>query len=57
MNHVFLSHASDDKPFVEELGRALEGQGIPVWLDKKNLRGGQRLHLLYVADRWNDYGA
>src|SRR5690349_24300839 len=37
---VFLSHNSKDKPWVIELKRALEAQGIKVWLDKDEIRPG-----------------
>lgn len=39
---VFISYASDTKPFAEELSRALESQGIGSWVDFKDLRPGQR---------------
>ncbi|MBN2196462.1 MAG: toll/interleukin-1 receptor domain-containing protein [Polyangiaceae bacterium] len=43
MTHdVFLSHNSRDKPAVRELKRELEARGISVWLDKKELRPGDR---------------
>jgi tetratricopeptide (TPR) repeat protein len=39
--HVFLSHATADKTFVEELARRLrEREGIQAWLDKWNLIPG-----------------
>ena len=41
--HVFISHASKDDAFVKELRVALEGHGIPVWVDSRNLRGGSKL--------------
>ena len=41
--HVFISHASKDDDFVKELRLALEGHGIPVWVDSRNLRGGSKL--------------
>ena len=37
---VFLSHASPDKPLVEELGRRLAREGLKPWLDKWNLIPG-----------------
>ncbi len=40
---VFISHASRDDAFVRDLRLALEGQGIPVWVDSRNLRGGDAL--------------
>jgi hypothetical protein len=41
---VFISHASKDDDFVKDLRQALEGQGIHVWADSRNLRGGEKLH-------------
>ena len=43
MNPVFISHATADDLFVAELRRALEGLGLPVWADSRELRGGARL--------------
>jgi hypothetical protein len=42
-NHVFISHASKDDAFVKDLRIALESQGILVWVDSRNLRGGNKL--------------
>lgn len=39
---VFISYATDTKPWAEELTRALESQGIEAWVDFKDLRPGQR---------------
>ncbi len=41
--HVFISHSSKDDPFVKQLREALEGLGINVWVDSRNLRGGSKL--------------
>ena len=41
--HIFISHASADDNFVKELRLALEGQGLTVWVDSRNLLPGQRL--------------
>ncbi len=41
--HIFISHASADDDFVKELRLALEGQGLTVWVDSRNLLPGQRL--------------
>ena len=38
---VFLSHASTDKPMVEELARRLERENLKPWLDKWNLIPGE----------------
>src|SRR5690349_20563919 len=40
---VFISHASADDNFVAELRRALNNHGIPVWVDSRELRGGNKL--------------
>jgi hypothetical protein len=42
-NLIFISHTSDDDPFVAELRVALEGLGLSVWVDSRNLRGGDKL--------------
>jgi tetratricopeptide (TPR) repeat protein len=41
--HIFISHAGADDDFVKELRTALEAQGLPVWVDSRNLRGGDEL--------------
>jgi hypothetical protein len=41
---VFISHASADKTFVQQLREALEAQQHPVWVDSRNLRGGSVLN-------------
>jgi hypothetical protein len=40
---VFISHASEDKAYVEELHRTLVAAGVQVWMDKAALRWGDRL--------------
>jgi tetratricopeptide (TPR) repeat protein len=40
---VFISHSSKDDDFVRELREALEDQGVPVWVDSRKLRGGEKL--------------
>jgi hypothetical protein len=40
---VFLSHASEDKPYLEELHRTLVAAGVHVWMDKAVLRWGDSL--------------
>ena len=42
---VFICHASEDKDHADSLYKTLEQAGIRSWLDKENLRGG---------DRWDD---
>src|SRR5262245_22886221 len=41
--HIFISHASADDAFVNELRSALESHGLSVWVDSRNLRGGNKL--------------
>jgi hypothetical protein len=40
---VFISHASEDKPFVRQLAKALEEQGLKVWFDEAVLKLGDSL--------------
>jgi hypothetical protein len=40
---VFISHATEDKPYVEPLVDALESAGISVWLDKTAVEWGDDL--------------
>jgi hypothetical protein len=40
---VFLSHASEDKPFAVPLAEALTARGLRVWLDVSQLTIGDRL--------------
>ena len=41
---VFLSHSSQDKPFVRELAAFLETQGdVTVWLDERQIAPGQNI--------------
>jgi hypothetical protein len=40
---VFISHATEDKPYVEPLVSALEAAGIRVWFDKTTLEWGDDL--------------
>jgi hypothetical protein len=46
---VFLSHNSEDKPFVRELARYLSDHGFRVWLDEACLTAGVSL-LSALAD-------
>ncbi len=41
--HVFISHSSKDDGFVKELREALEGLGLSVWADSRELVGGAKL--------------
>ena len=40
---IFISHASADDEFVADLRKALEAHRLPVWVDSRNLRGGNKL--------------
>ena len=40
---VFISHASEDKPYVDPLARALEAAGVSVWYDRLVLEWGDDL--------------
>jgi hypothetical protein len=37
---VFLCHSHQDREAVVRLGESLRAQGIAIWLDRQNLRGG-----------------
>lgn len=43
MAHLFLSHSSADDGFVRELRAALADLGQEVWIDSRQLRGGDQL--------------
>jgi tetratricopeptide (TPR) repeat protein len=43
MAHLFLSHSSADDGFVRELRDALADLGQPVWIDSRQLKGGDPL--------------
>lgn len=43
-NEVFLSHSSQDRPFVRPLVDALRRHGIPVWYSETNIQGAQQWH-------------
>jgi tetratricopeptide (TPR) repeat protein len=40
---IFISHTTADDQFVTQLRKALENQGLNVWIDSQNLRGGDTL--------------
>jgi tetratricopeptide (TPR) repeat protein len=42
-NKIFISHATADDNFVTQLRKALEYQGFDVWIDSRNMRGGDIL--------------
>jgi tetratricopeptide (TPR) repeat protein len=41
---IFISHTTADEQFVAILRKALEDQGLDVWIDSQNLRGGDALN-------------
>jgi len=43
MAAIFISHSNQDKQFVQELQAALEGRGLSVWPDTRELRPGDVL--------------
>jgi len=43
LSDVFVSHATEDKSYVEPLIKALEAAGIRVWFDKTSLEWGDDL--------------
>lgn len=42
-SHIFISHATKDDDFVTQLRQLLEGFALTVWVDSRNLRGGNKL--------------
>jgi hypothetical protein len=54
---AFLSYASDDGTFVDDLHLKLENAGIKIWQDKDNLRSGDNWgnELTYVIRKRADY--
>ena len=43
-NEVFLSHASQDRAFVNKLVSVLRRHGIPVWYSETDVLGAQQWH-------------
>ena len=43
MDHLFLSHSTADDGFVRELREALADFGLEVWIDSRQLKGGDPL--------------
>jgi tetratricopeptide (TPR) repeat protein len=41
--HIFISHASKDDGFVEDLRVALQAQGLQAWVDSRDLVAGNKL--------------
>jgi tetratricopeptide (TPR) repeat protein len=42
MGDVFISYSRKDSSFVDQLIRDLENAGIEVWIDREDIRGGDR---------------
>ncbi|MHC4106411.1 MAG: toll/interleukin-1 receptor domain-containing protein, partial [Planctomycetota bacterium] len=40
---IFISHTTKDDPFVKELRRVLENQGLETWVDSREMRGGNKI--------------
>ena len=54
---VFISHASEDKPYVEPLAKALEAAGVSVWYDKTSIGWGDDIRTSIDNGLLNcDYG-
>ena len=43
MGGIFVSHASADDEFVADLRQRLDTLGLAVWVDSRQLRGGDKL--------------
>ncbi len=43
IDSVFLSHNSEDKPLVREIGKILELHGLKVWIDEAEIKFGDSL--------------
>jgi hypothetical protein len=43
MGHIFLSHSTDDDAIARDLQQALGDQGLSVWIDSREMRGGDLL--------------
>jgi hypothetical protein len=43
VGHIFLSHSNDDDPIARALQRALSDHGLNVWIDSREIRGGDLL--------------
>ena len=41
---IFISHTTADDAIVAEIRTALEGQGLPVWVDSRELSAGDDLN-------------
>jgi 5'-deoxynucleotidase YfbR-like HD superfamily hydrolase len=40
---IFLSHSSEDKPFVRKIEKILQSQGYKPWIDEKNIPLGESI--------------
>jgi hypothetical protein len=54
---VFLCHCSEDADTVAEISERLQALGVRTWLDRQNLRGGDRWHQILdrAINEWVDY--
>ena len=43
VGHIFVSYSHEDKELVKNLEEGLERQGLAVWVDARQLRGGDQL--------------
>lgn len=43
-HEVFLSHANQDRGFVDSLAQVMRGHRVPVWYSQTNILGGQQWH-------------
>ncbi len=43
-NPIFISHTTADDAIVARIRKALEGQGLSVWVDSRELSGGDDLN-------------
>jgi uncharacterized protein YjbI with pentapeptide repeats len=41
---VFLSYATEDEPFAQELAKVLARSGLEIWFAPRSMRGGQKLY-------------
>ena len=47
---IFISHATADKAVVTGIRKALEGQDLTVWVDSRELTGGDDLDDTVLKD-------
>ncbi|HEY6176123.1 MAG TPA: tetratricopeptide repeat protein [Kofleriaceae bacterium] len=43
MGHIFLSHSTDDDAIARDLQQALGDHGLHIWIDSREMRGGDLL--------------